>query len=190
MSDKTFFPTSHIAEVNNYPYGRLQCTAFFGTEFQPKKGFRSTFQTINPKTGRLNAVKNSTYSDISLLYEDPETGHFKHAGYSPRSGRECETALAFVLEHFDLWTRAELEHIAGTMYHVAKADIQAIVTYCGADQDEAIRIGKPPVLALAAAFKDPTRENFEAVKFDCAAMDALKVPDFNPFTVRSYGAGS
>jgi hypothetical protein len=64
---KKFFPTTHKAEVNSYPYGRLKATAFFGLEFKRGKGFRTTFQTINPKNGKLNAVKNSTYSPIFVM---------------------------------------------------------------------------------------------------------------------------
>jgi hypothetical protein len=57
----TYYHTTKKAIVDSYPYGRLRATAFFSLEFKKGKGFRSVFQTINPKNNRLNAPKYSTY---------------------------------------------------------------------------------------------------------------------------------
>jgi len=62
--------------VNNYPYGSLKCTITFDIEFKKGKGFRMKSQTINPKTGRTNAPKYTTYSDFMVLHKD-ENGHVK-----------------------------------------------------------------------------------------------------------------
>lgn len=49
--------------VDSYPYGFTTRTqAKYWIEFKPGKGFRSMFQTLNPKTHRWNKPKASTYS--------------------------------------------------------------------------------------------------------------------------------
>lgn len=55
------FKTDEKITVENYPYGRLQCKATFSLEFKEAKGYRTVRQTINPKTGRINNPKKSTY---------------------------------------------------------------------------------------------------------------------------------
>ena len=59
--------TFNKIEVVNYPYGGLKTKAYFSIEFNEKKGFRSIFQTIDPKTDRLNNPKKSTYSFFQYL---------------------------------------------------------------------------------------------------------------------------
>ena len=182
----TYFPTSHIATVTDYPYGRLQCTIYFGTEFVKGKGFRSTQQTINPKTGRLNAIKKSTYSPILVMYQDEVTGYYRHAGLNPNSDEGVNKCLDFIRLHFDLFTPAELSDIAAHLVMVAKAGLQATVTYCGADAAKVIEMGGGAIRALVAAYKEPTRENFEGIRIDSEGLKALHVPDFKPFTIRGY----
>ncbi len=62
---------------HNYPYGSLRCTITFDIEFKKGKGFRFVTQTVNPKTGRTNAPKTSTYAHFAWLYSD-EKGHIHH----------------------------------------------------------------------------------------------------------------
>ena len=47
--------------VNDWPYGRLRTTAIFSIE-QVKGKERAVRSTINPKTGRANKPKKTTYS--------------------------------------------------------------------------------------------------------------------------------
>ncbi len=61
--------------VNDYPYGRLRCTIKFWLEMSPKKGFRFVSQTINPKNGRVNAPKPSTYARLGACMYLDEQGH-------------------------------------------------------------------------------------------------------------------
>jgi hypothetical protein len=71
MQDQTIPKVLNIfakAEVDSYPYGRLRCKAFFWIEYKQSHGFRPVFQTINPKTGRLNAVKNGQYASSGIFY--------------------------------------------------------------------------------------------------------------------------
>jgi hypothetical protein len=70
-------PIREKQSVDNYPYGRLRTTAYFSIEFVKGKGFRSVFQTINPKNGRLNAEKKSTYSPFLYLVLNTDNGHYE-----------------------------------------------------------------------------------------------------------------
>jgi hypothetical protein len=60
--------------VDNYPYGRLKTTKFFEIEFVKKKGYRFVGTTINPKNGRINKPKKSTYADYAFLFKE-DNGH-------------------------------------------------------------------------------------------------------------------
>ncbi len=66
------------AVSNDYPYGRLRCTAKWWIEDNGKKGMRVCFQTINPKTGRINAPKKGNYWPVVILVKNPENGHFEN----------------------------------------------------------------------------------------------------------------
>lgn len=65
-------------KVENYPYGGLRTTMFYWIETVKGKGDRFCSMTINPKNGRKNNPKKSTYSDFMYLYIEPVTGHVKH----------------------------------------------------------------------------------------------------------------
>jgi len=52
-------------QVDSYPYGRLRCKIWFWLETSDKKGTRFYSQTENPKNGRMNAHKYSTYSILA-----------------------------------------------------------------------------------------------------------------------------
>jgi hypothetical protein len=182
-----YFPTSHIATVTDYPYGRLRAKAYFGTEFSPKHGFRSTFQTINPKTGRLNAVKNSTYYPISLLYLDPETGHYKHHVRNPSGDEGVNQALDFICQHHSLFTPDELAYIGKYLASIVRAGMIAAVVYCGAEKEKVGELQTPVFTALLKAAKEPTLENFQSVRIDCTALDSLADPNFKAFRSANHG---
>jgi hypothetical protein len=62
-------------EVTGYPYGRLRTSIFYWIETVAKKGDRFCSYTINPKNGRINAPKKSTFSNIMVMTRNPENGH-------------------------------------------------------------------------------------------------------------------
>lgn len=67
-------------EVKDYPYGfRLRTSIFYWIETVAKKGDRFCSYTINPKNGRKNAPKKSTFSNIGVMYSD-EKGHIHWQG--------------------------------------------------------------------------------------------------------------
>lgn len=182
---KTYFKTSETVTVENYPYGYLKTSAIFGTEWNEKKGYRSTFQTVNPKTGRLNAVKKSVYYDCMLMYKDSETGHVKHAGYSilGRGAEGCNVAAKFIFENFHLYTVDQIQAFYRLFLAANAITAKAMLIYCGSDFNEVKPILEPATQACKEGIKDPTQNLFDRIKVDEAALDATKKPDFNPFKV-------
>ena len=77
MENLKFVNTDQKIVSENYPYGfREKTTKTDYLEFSPKHGFRHCSQTINPKTGRPNNPKKSTYYDVMVLGTN-EDGHCK-----------------------------------------------------------------------------------------------------------------
>lgn len=181
------FKTTETQQVNNYPYGSLKCTAYFGLEFQSKKGFRTTFQTINAKTGRLNNPKKSTYSPVIAMYQEEATGHIKYRHFSFNGIQQFNAGCKFMADNFDLFTPEQISDIYAHVIMMVKMEMQALAIYCGADKTKVLELLTPVLKQVLAAFKAGVND-FENISFDEAAINALKVPDFNPFTVteRTY----
>lgn len=55
---------------------------------------RSVTQTVNPKTGKLNKPKYSTYSAFVRLYEETETGHIHSFHFTPYDAKGYDEAVA------------------------------------------------------------------------------------------------
>ncbi len=182
----TFYPTAHKAAADSYPYGYKKTTAYFGTEFHPKKGFRTTFQTVNPSTGRLNAVKYSTYSPVYLMYRDEATGHYKHTGVGIfGSDEETNKAADFCALHFDLFTLTELAYIYANFCAALKVSMVGSIQYCGSDV-ETIRAlyqeaRETALKGYKAAAAGERLNIFAQIKVDAEAVDATHVKDYNPF---------
>lgn len=84
--------TAYIVE--DYPYGFTLRTTMMVWLEQNKNGYRLVTQTLNPKTGKENAQKKSTYSQLARLYLD-EQGHIHHYAYRPAYSLESQNkALA------------------------------------------------------------------------------------------------
>lgn len=66
-----------VQKSNDYPYGGQRCEITFKIEFKKNKGYRYVTQTKNPKTGRMNNPKASTYAHFMTMYKD-ENGYIKH----------------------------------------------------------------------------------------------------------------
>jgi len=179
-----YFQTTEKAIVNNYPYGHLRTTAFFSLEHKPGKGFRTVFQTINPKTGRLNAEKKSTYAPIMAMYE-AENGHIQYSGFSFYDDECKKKAISFLSENFTLFTPEQIKDIAGYCLMMLKVDIQAKHTYCNSNLESLLNLYDSAVKTCVKIFK--TGENlFNEINLDFAAINALEVKDFNPFRAVEY----
>jgi hypothetical protein len=81
--------------VADYPYSfKLRCRIRYWIETNPKHGFRFVSQTENPKTGRWNKPKPSTYVNAAAAMYLDEEGHVKWHGVG--SYTSPETMLAFI----------------------------------------------------------------------------------------------
>lgn len=185
---KKFFKTTEKAEVDSYPYGRLKTTAFFGLEFKAGKGFRTTFQTINPKTGKLNAVKVSTYSPIVVMYEDTATNHIKYKSFDLYGEEGINEASIFLRDNYNLFTPEQIKDICGSIFVRLKAGAKAMVVYCGADFEKIKPIIQPAINAVIEGIKTGANV-FDSVSIDIDALNSCKVPDYKPFKVTSYTIG-
>lgn len=182
----TFFPTSEKIQVEGYPYGRLKTTVWFWIEFKKGFGFRSMLQSKDPKTGRMNKPKASTYYPAMVLKKDSDTGHVKSVCLDFNGDDEMTRALGFMAEHFDLFTAEQIHEIFTTVVTMHRVTMKANVVYCGVtDTDALIAVFDPAVTAAVHGFK--TGENvFSQCLPDYAAVKALTDPNYNPFTVRHY----
>lgn len=83
--------------VDDYPYGRvLRCKIRYWMESDPKKGYRFVSQTQDPRNGRWNAPKKSTYILLGgCMYLDAK-GHVQWTGISQYS--DGAEVLNFVKE--------------------------------------------------------------------------------------------
>lgn len=91
---KRFLPIDESVTVDNYPYGfNLRTSITYSVERKPGNGMRSVSQTVNPKTGKPNKPKHSTYSAFVRLYEDTETGYIHFFHYNPYDAKGYDEAV-------------------------------------------------------------------------------------------------
>lgn len=183
---KNYMNTGERAVKNDYPYGRLRTTVTFGLDFNPKHGFRTTFQSINPKNLRINAVKTSTYSDLTLMYLEPGTGHVKYDSWD-LNGEDAINSVAKVAGvNFDKFTIEQTQWLYGRTLVALKATAQAMVTYCGANVEEVLNVLRPAMAAAVNGYK--TGENvWDKIAVDVEALNKCRVPGYQPFKVTYHG---
>lgn len=117
LKDARSFETAHKTE--NYPYGfRLKTTMYSWIE-HTKQGSRLVQQTINPKNGKLNAPKKSTYDAFKLLALD-ENGHITTISYSKYSS--AEKVQEFLEKYSAYMTESEIREAK------ARAKIQNLIS--------------------------------------------------------------
>lgn len=92
LKDARSFESAHIAQ--DYPYGFRLRTQMFSWIEHTKSGARLVQQTINPKNGKLNAPKKSTYGRFKMIALN-EDGHVRTIGYGDYSdSKEIESFLS------------------------------------------------------------------------------------------------
>lgn len=183
------YSTGDKISTDNYPYGRLRCTAYFSVEYN-KKGMRSVFQTIDPKTGRLNKPKNSTYYPVILPMRNPDNGHIDFCGYLDFNGTDAiNKGLYFMSDFCDLFTPEQIKDIALTIIAMTKVNAKAQVIYCGTEWEQLKPYYETPLSNLVKIAKGENTD-FLACLLNFEAIEALKKPDFNPFKIVSYTAGA
>lgn len=182
MEDLKVFKTTETYTTNDYPYGRLRCTATFGLEFNPKKGFRSTFQTINPKTGRINKPKKNTYCHFSLMHLNDD-GHVRYLAYHAPQGENMNKCLDLLEKYRECYTDEQLDYVHTMFIALLKMDIKARCVYGGAKFEDL----KPHFDPLLNDLINAAEHNgVVTCRLDVDAADKCSDPNFNPFVVRHY----
>lgn len=171
---KLYLRSDEVAEVTNYPYGRLRTTALFSLEHKSGKGFRTVFQTLNPKTGRWNKEKKSTHHP-ALLQTDTN-GFVETAWCSDFNGEDqMNKGAEFMNTHFLRFTIEQREDIYLHALAMMKVNTHAICRYRGIDFDLLKPLIQPTVDALVKGVKSKGTENTWAdVKLDKVAIEALR----------------
>lgn len=81
--------------VDDYPYGFVARTTIrYWLEMKPKKGWRFVSQTKNPKTGKWNKPKASTYTEWGAAMFLDDKGHVHWDGVGVYS--DDQKILAFI----------------------------------------------------------------------------------------------
>lgn len=166
---------------DSYPYGRLKCTATFSVEFDKKKGFRSVFQTVNPKTGRLNAPKKSTYSNLVIMQN--VDGFINNLHYSLNGNKEMNNGAKIIAENFASFTPEQIEFLYLTCIAMMKVSMKAAVIYCNSKVDDLKPLFSPAIAAAVEGLNTKTN-TFANIVLDVAAIDATKEEGYNPFVIK------
>jgi len=186
MENKTnnieFFKTTDKVVVPSYPYGRLRTQATFSLEWKRGKGFREVFQTINPKNGRVNAPKKSTYSPVLILRRNNDTGFVTTTGCDFNGTSAINKGCEFMNEHFDLFTTEQIEDIFIHLAVMMKADSYAICAYKNVDFAKLKPFIESSVNSVMAGIKSKGLLNmFSQIKLDEEGIKGLEDKNFSPF---------
>lgn len=189
MENLKFVSTDQKIISENYPYGfREKTTKTDYLEFSPKHGFRHCSQTINPKTGRPNNPKKSTYYDVMLLATD-ENGHCKSFVSGFNGEQQMQRSFEFLgrPEIFELFTPQQIEFFYMQILVMSKVSAKAQVVYCGTDWEQLKPYFEKPLKEIVSAIATKGTENrFNKFVFDWQAIEQLKKPDYNPFKVTHH----
>lgn len=145
--------------VDDYPYGfRLRTTIRYWIE-TTKNGDRFVSQTMNPKTGRWNKPKKSTYSEVMVMVRDPETGYISHTAVNTYDSLEwIEKFRAIVGDNLTDAQKASLALVLA-MHKVFSKVTWEIKE--GQPTDEDVARGDENMKRVAAAVDMETRKFFE-----------------------------
>ena len=205
MENLSFIPTAEKVTVENYPYGySLRTTLFDTIEFDPKKGYRHVTQTINPKNGKLNAPKKSTYYSFMLRYKN-EIGHIKTMIIDFNKSLENMNEVADkVSKIWDILSDNEKQYVIVTFKEYMRVTTIASIQYAGLDKDVAtaeytkIRdyinsFGNIEEKKIKGVFKDvivsyntDTNLWLDLPQIDIEAIKNATPENYSPFKVSSH----
>jgi hypothetical protein len=186
METIEYFNTSEKVQVDSYPYGSLRTVAYFSLEHKKGKGFRTVFQTVNPKTGRLNAEKKSTYNPIALMYRNLQNGHIEYSIHQMNGRDDLNAVSKFLAANWDRFSDAEKTDIINEFIAWAVVDLKATCVYGGAKPEDIKQFYLPIIATVKTMLDNQTVNVWDSVKFDVEAINAAKPKDFNPFKVSTY----
>ena len=186
-----FISNTEKVTVENYPYGfRLKTTLYDEMEFSPKKGFRHVTTTINPKNGRLNKPKKSTYDmGYSIRFRNAETGYIEIVAFHSFSGlKAMQDAVNLFKECLDFITPEEKAYIVVQFYKQLVVDMKASVIYCGIEVDTIKELFADIIEIVNTDIKNKT---FNLIDYDYLALhdkvEGVKVEGFSPFRTVRHG---
>jgi hypothetical protein len=189
MKNLKLVSTDQKIVSENYPYGfREKTTKTDYLEFDFKKGFRHCSVTINPKTGRENKPKKSTYYNMMILGTD-ENQHCKSFVLDFNGSKSIQRVIDFlqVPENFVLFTQRQIEYFYMMLLAYSKVNAKAQVIYCGTDWEDLKPYYETPIKKMVEAVNTKGKENlFSQILFNWEAIENLKVPNFQPFRVTHY----
>jgi len=169
---------------DSYPYGRNRTTAFFSVEMNDK-GCRTVFQTIDPKNGRLNNPKKSTYYNVILPVET-ENNFYDFCGYLDFNGTESiNKGLYFMEDYKECFSIEQLKQIATTILMMTKVNAKAQIIYCGSKWEDLKPYFDKQIQNLVSIMNGDS-DNFLDSLFDVDKIESLKDPNYQPFKVTSY----
>jgi hypothetical protein len=181
--NNTYIPTNEKIVVEDYPYGYNLRTKLFHTLEFNNKGYRVVSQTINPKTGRLNAPKKSTYHDFIARYYN-EDGHVKCKHFEINGTESINKISEFIGKNFGIYTAEEIKKIYTTLLSMTKIDIRANVSYSGSTLEDLKPLYDLSVQACVTGINSNGNENvFVDIYLDAKAIDATKPSGFNAFKI-------
>ena len=89
-------------EAKDYPYGGLKTSMFFWIEDGGKKGWRNVMQSVNPKSGRLNAPKKSTYSHTPLFITETKEGFYEFTSCPDLRDKDGKNVNDFIAKFWEI----------------------------------------------------------------------------------------
>lgn len=182
---KNLIKTNEKIEVKNYPYGfKLRTTLFDYVEFSPKKGYRHCTQTVNPKNGRLNNPKKSTYYPLLVRYYN-EKNHIKSISFDFNGDAAINKGCEFLGNNFELFTPEEIKYLYSYIFDMSFIDFKATCIYGGSKAEELKPLYKKFWEITKQGLKEGTNL-FAFLKLDSEAINATKPENFSPFVVKSY----
>jgi hypothetical protein len=182
-----FKNTDTKVTCENYPYGfKMKTTKTDWLEFSPKKGFRHCSQTIDPKTGRLNNPKKSTYYTVGILGID-ENQHTKFWACGFNGEKEMKISYKHLYFEFDKYTGPQMEYLYIEAMLYLKVHCKAMIMYTGADWDNVRPLIDVAVKTLVQAINCKGTLNLwgdilDSIDFE--ALEATKKPHYSPFQVK------
>ena len=173
----------HVNEkqtVEGYPYGRLKCTAFFSIDFSKTKGFRHIFQTINPKTGKLNAEKKSTYSQICYMKNDG--GFITTCSLEFYKEESLHRIAKFMSENFALFTAEQIDYIYSLALAFVKVSVKSAIIYKGAKLEDVTPFFDSAIAVLVKGINEKTNV-FADINVDFEGVNSKCDPNYNAFKI-------
>jgi len=174
--------TADVVRIDNYPYGYNQKTTLYDSiEFNPKKGYRHVTQTVNPKTGRKNAPKKSTYSHL-ILRTIEEGGKIKcHYFDFNDSAKGLNDICKIASRNFSIFTSEERKYLYSNAIFFSKVYMQALAIYAGAEVSNLIPLFDTFVKSAVKGVNNPDEDFFKNMILDAEAIEATKLPGYNPY---------